>query len=101
MNVESLIADLSRRGIRLIAEGDSLIVEPASKLTNQNREFIRHHKPGILAKLAELERNRWPAAYRHVMPLRRCGALVCPTCHVHSPSGHNQECIFQRFESCR
>jgi len=35
------------------------------------------------------------------MPLRRCGALVCRSCHVLSPSPHREGCVFPRFEPCR
>jgi len=99
VNVETLLADLSSRGIRL--EPDGLIVEPASKLTDADRALIRQHKAEILAMLTKSERNRWPEAARRAMPLRRCGALVCPTCHVHSPSRHKHDCPFLRFEPCR
>lgn len=51
MNVQSIIENFAHRGIRLIADGDGVIVEPASKLTNQDRELIRQHKPAILATL--------------------------------------------------
>jgi hypothetical protein len=52
MTAETLLADLGRRGIRLTPDGFDLIVEPASKLTSQDRELIREHKPAILATLA-------------------------------------------------
>jgi hypothetical protein len=79
MNVETLMADLSRRGIRLEPEPDGLIVEPASKLTDTDRALIRQHKAEILAAITRSGRNRWPDANRPPMPFCRCGALVCPT----------------------
>jgi hypothetical protein len=33
-------------------------------------------------------------------PLRRCGALVCPDCHVHSPSPHRETCRLPRMALC-
>jgi hypothetical protein len=53
MNVEALIADFSRRGIRLIPNPPKLSVEPASKLTDQDREAIRAHKSDLLACLRQ------------------------------------------------
>lgn len=34
-------------------------------------------------------------------PLRRCGALVCRDCRVHSPGPHREGCQAPRFEPCR
>jgi hypothetical protein len=51
MNLEALIADFTRRGIRLIADPPKLIVEPASKLTDEDRQVIRAIKPALLAYL--------------------------------------------------
>ncbi len=46
------------------------------------------------------ERQRWPEQARPLMPLRRCGALVCRTCHVLSPCLHRKDCALPRFEPC-
>ncbi len=35
------------------------------------------------------------------MSSRRCGALICCTCHVLSPSPHREGCAFPRFEPSR
>ena len=51
MNAEALISDFSRRGIRLIPNPPKLIVAPASKLTDQDRQAIRSHKPALLEAL--------------------------------------------------
>jgi hypothetical protein len=45
--------------------------------------------------------ERYPRDWRAPMPLRRCGALICRTCHVHSPSPHRENCAFPRFVRCR
>jgi hypothetical protein len=77
MNVELLIiADLSRRGIRLTPDGDGLIVEPASQLTDKDCDLIQQHKAEILTALAYPQRNRWPVVNRPPMPLRRCGSRL-------------------------
>lgn len=52
MNAEALIVDFRRRGIRLIPNPPKLSVEPASKLTDEDRKAIRQHKAAILARLA-------------------------------------------------
>ena len=44
----SLIANFTRRGIALRPIGDRLVVEPASKLTNEDRQLIRQHKPALI-----------------------------------------------------
>jgi hypothetical protein len=33
-------------------------------------------------------------------PLRRCGALVCSDCRIHSPSPHRETCRVPRLEPC-
>ncbi len=47
------------------------------------------------------ERNRWSGRLREPTPLRRCGALVCRTCCVHSPRSHREGCPCRRFDPCR
>jgi hypothetical protein len=42
----------------------------------------------------------WPERLRPEFPLRRCGSLVCQTCHAHSPSSHCEGCISPRFDPC-
>jgi len=51
MTAETLMADLNRRGIRLTPDGPDLIVEPASKLTYNDRTNIRNFKGELLARL--------------------------------------------------
>jgi hypothetical protein len=38
---------------------------------------------------------------RAPIPLRRCGVLLCRTCHVHSPSPHKADCPLPRYDVCR
>jgi TubC N-terminal docking domain len=109
MIASELLNDLTRRGVRL--EPRLHIEAPTGTLTSVEREALRLHKLDLLRVLLddnptdgspgpELSRNRWPEQARPPMPLRRCGALVCRTCHVHSPSPHREGCAFPRFEPC-
>jgi hypothetical protein len=50
MDVESLIANFTARGIQLIPDGNGLIVKPASKLTNADRQIINAHKAALTAR---------------------------------------------------
>jgi TubC N-terminal docking domain len=45
------VDSLALRGIRLFPDGDGLIVEPASKLTDDDCRAIRQHKPALLTHL--------------------------------------------------
>ncbi len=49
MDAQALVQDLTSRGIKLVPNGSKLTVQPASRLTNQDREAIREHKPALLA----------------------------------------------------
>jgi hypothetical protein len=52
MDAHQLLNDFHIRGIRLIPEGHNLAVEPASRLTDTDREAIRQAKPELLRLLA-------------------------------------------------
>ena len=49
--VESLLASLTARGIRLELDRDALIARPASKLTDADREAIRAHKATLRSRI--------------------------------------------------
>jgi hypothetical protein len=51
MDAARLFADLRAAGFDLTADGDRLIVWPASRLTQAQRHAIRENKPGLLACL--------------------------------------------------
>jgi hypothetical protein len=51
MTPETCLNSLNARGLRLIRDGDGLIVKPASKLTDADRQAIRQHKPELLRLL--------------------------------------------------
>jgi TubC N-terminal docking domain len=52
MTAESVLLDLSRRGIKLIPDGDALLVQPASRITDSDRAAIRAAKSELLELLA-------------------------------------------------
>jgi hypothetical protein len=55
MHAQELIATLSARGVQLMPDGDGLVVKPASKLTDAEREAIRTHKPELIRLLQPCE----------------------------------------------
>jgi hypothetical protein len=52
MNAQSILAEFSRHGVRLRAEGDKLIAKPLSAVTPELRAAVRQHKVALLALLA-------------------------------------------------
>jgi hypothetical protein len=52
MDAASFLSDTLRAGIVLESDGNRITVRPASRLTDGQREFIRKHKPELLAALA-------------------------------------------------
>lgn len=85
MDATTFVAVLRHRGIRLRLEGERLIVSPAALLTTDEADWIRAHKPAIVARLVA---QNIP---RTIVPLRThcvsCGAplaegsmLRCPGC---------------------
>jgi hypothetical protein len=51
MTAADLLADLTRQGFSLSAEGGGIRVTPASHLTAEQRKAIQAHKPALLALL--------------------------------------------------
>lgn len=52
MDAPAFIARIQSAGFALEIEGDTLFVSPANRLTDPQRQFIRAHKPELLAALA-------------------------------------------------
>jgi len=52
MTAETVLLDLSRRGIKLTPDGDALLVQPASRITESDRAAIRAAKSELLKLLA-------------------------------------------------
>ena len=51
MGARELLSDLAGAGVSVIAEGDRLVIRPASKLTDPMRAALRDAKPELLALL--------------------------------------------------
>jgi hypothetical protein len=51
-DVSGLLAELSRRGFRLLAVGGRLQIRPGSAMTPDLLERVKAHKPGLLALIA-------------------------------------------------
>jgi hypothetical protein len=109
MTTEELIVEVRKCGAVPVLIDGKLRVAPPGKLPLALKDELRQRADEIKALLIGCPadtrlppgRNRWPDAARPPMPLRRCGALVCPTRHVHSPSRHKHDCAFPRFDPCR
>ncbi|MCW8966702.1 MAG: hypothetical protein OQK82_08480 [Candidatus Pacearchaeota archaeon] len=55
-----LCSRLIEAGFSLKSEGGNLLVEPASRLTDEQRAFIREHKPQLVAELSNFDKvNAW------------------------------------------
>jgi hypothetical protein len=52
MTPQALVATLTKRGVRLMPDGDELVVQPASKLSACEREAIRSFKQQLLQLLS-------------------------------------------------
>lgn len=53
-----VLAEAERAGLTLTPDGDRLVIEPKSRLTDELRARLRAVKPELLALLAELEQAR-------------------------------------------
>ena len=51
MGARELLSDLAGAGVSVIAQGDRLVIRPASKLTDPMRAALRDAKPELLALL--------------------------------------------------
>jgi hypothetical protein len=101
MTATEALTQARQRGVMLTVIDGRLMASPPGLLPPDLKAAIREQAVGIKALLLPSERNRWPDCGRAPMPLRRCGALVCPTCHAHSPSKHSDDCALPRFNQCR
>jgi TubC N-terminal docking domain len=60
MTPSDLLAALTARGVELVARGDKLRFRPVEKLTADEVELIRRHKPVILSLLRSEGREAAP-----------------------------------------
>lgn len=51
MTAQTLLDTLTQRGVRLIPDGTAIVVNPASRLTDADRQAIRAHKAELLRVL--------------------------------------------------
>lgn len=49
MSVLHFVTSLQSSGFTFAVQGDSLVINPASQLSGDERDYIRQHKPEILA----------------------------------------------------
>ncbi len=101
MTVQEILCQVRERGVALTVIDGRLKASPPGLLSPDLKTAIHEWAAEIKALLPNVqERNRWPDRTRAPMPLPRCGALVCRTCHVHSPSSHHDDCAIPRFDPC-
>jgi virulence-associated protein VagC len=59
MCVEDFISNLEAAGFSVTAKGPDLVVTPASKLTDQQRQFIRQNKAEFMSELQREAEQRY------------------------------------------
>jgi hypothetical protein len=59
MTAAGILENLNQRGIRLVARGAQLIAQPASRLSDDDREAIRQHKAELHEYLHAIEVAQW------------------------------------------
>lgn len=82
MSAAPLIAQLSRKGIRLAVEGRRLKVTPASALSPELRDMLSRHKRELVALLSAADRLGLPHALVHrlsVEDIAACADLSADT----------------------
>lgn len=62
MGAQELLADLAGAGLTVMADGDRLVIRPASKLTDLIRAALREAKAEVLALLSTNEPAQKPGA---------------------------------------
>lgn len=55
----ALLSELADAGVSVTADGESLVIRPASKLTDSMRAALREAKPDLLRMLRELSAVAW------------------------------------------
>lgn len=63
MDAKALVQDLRQRGFRLRVDGDRLLVAPAARLTEADREAIRRCRDALVALLGG---DMFPSPWRGV-----------------------------------
>ena len=97
MAARDLLADLASAGLRVTAEGDRLMIRPASRLTEPLRVALLQAKPELLALLSAPLPMRTCAGCAHRLRRGTCAEPVAAGLATHfgirwAPDGHAQGC---------
>lgn len=65
MSVLHFVTSLQSSGFTFAAQGDSLVINPASQLSSEERDYIRQHKSEILAFIAGKSHQQSGGEYPH------------------------------------
>ena len=82
MGARKLLSDLAGAGLSVTADGERLVIRPASKLTDPMRAVLRDAKPELLALLrgvAGATEDRALPSIGSTMPLRMISYLALET----------------------
>ncbi len=100
MGARDLLNDLTEAGLTVECDGDSLVIRPASRLTDDLRALVRDAKPELLVLLGEdlrltdrrerLLRWGWPAADAEALAQRLArresdARVSCVECRHYRP----------------
>ncbi|MBS4051994.1 MAG: hypothetical protein KGZ69_12420 [Methylomonas sp.] len=64
MSVLHFVTSLQSSGFTFAAQGDSLVINPASQLSGDERDYIRQRKSEILAFIAEKSPQQFGGEYQ-------------------------------------
>ena len=73
MDAQAALNQLSSCGFKVTTDNETLFIEPAGKLTDEQRQWIRRHKAALLAALSKddgLISQRHPEAANDAEPIR-------------------------------
>jgi hypothetical protein len=73
MVATSFVSRIQKAGFHLALHGDALEVSPASSLTDEQRRFIRTHKPALVA---ELKATNDPTPPPHPQTIHRAAEII-------------------------
>lgn len=77
MTALGLFTHLQTSGFTLLADGSTLLITPASKLSSDDRAQIKQYKPEFLRLLTPKLCERCAAPMTHI----EAGYFSCPECH--------------------
>lgn len=65
MDVSDLLGELSRRGVRLVTDGEHLRFKPREAVTMELLEELRQHKGDIITQLRPHQKAKAPPRYQN------------------------------------